>query len=309
MVLVYVLICGYITCSSWLYRGLSSNFGVHHSVLITDEALVAAAKLSAKYVPDRQLPDKSIDLLDEACSRVAIRWEKEHGCLQEVSPNGGGALVLPIGNSNGDGDVANGSSGTNGAVVSENESANVHHENDPRTITQQIRNRIMEDQRNKSRMSSREMEHILRLTPSDVDIGLDKGSTSSSSNSSVGGVVDGSSNPSSGVREEMQEEEDWVKGGVATTTTAAAKATACDISDSTTASSVDVDGVSTVSTDKAAVSTATRLGADDMGEVTAQDIADVVSRSTGIPLGSLLDTERLSLLGMIPNHSLVYIMT
>jgi ATP-dependent Clp protease ATP-binding subunit ClpC len=53
-----------------ILRGLRERYEDHHKLLITDEALIAAAKLSARYISDRFLPDKAIDLIDEAGSRV-----------------------------------------------------------------------------------------------------------------------------------------------------------------------------------------------------------------------------------------------
>jgi type VI secretion system protein VasG len=55
-----------------MMRGLVSTMEKHHRVQILDEALAAAVKLSHRYIPDRQLPDKSVSLLDTACARVAI---------------------------------------------------------------------------------------------------------------------------------------------------------------------------------------------------------------------------------------------
>jgi len=56
-----------------ILRGLKERYEVHHSVDITDSAIIAAARLSTRYITDRQLPDKAIDLLDEAGSRLRIR--------------------------------------------------------------------------------------------------------------------------------------------------------------------------------------------------------------------------------------------
>ena len=53
--------------------GLRDRYEAHHKVRITDEALAAAVKLSERYIPDRFLPDKAIDLMDEAASRVRIQ--------------------------------------------------------------------------------------------------------------------------------------------------------------------------------------------------------------------------------------------
>ena len=58
-----------------ILRGLKSRYESHHGVRITDNALVAAAKLSNRYIADRFLPDKAIDLVDEAASRLAMEKE------------------------------------------------------------------------------------------------------------------------------------------------------------------------------------------------------------------------------------------
>ncbi|MEL6109716.1 MAG: AAA family ATPase, partial [Planctomycetota bacterium] len=58
-----------------ILRGLKSRYESHHGVRITDSALVAAAKLSNRYITDRFLPDKAIDLVDEATSRLAMEKE------------------------------------------------------------------------------------------------------------------------------------------------------------------------------------------------------------------------------------------
>lgn len=56
-----------------ILRGIKKEFEKHHGTTITDEALVAAARLSARYITDRFLPDKAIDLIDEAASAVRLR--------------------------------------------------------------------------------------------------------------------------------------------------------------------------------------------------------------------------------------------
>src|SRR5438552_5192839 len=58
--------------TSAILRGLKERYEVHHGVKIQDQALVAAAQLSSRYIADRQLPDKAIDLVDEAASRLRI---------------------------------------------------------------------------------------------------------------------------------------------------------------------------------------------------------------------------------------------
>ena len=56
-----------------ILRGLKDKYEQHHGVRITDSALVAAATLSHRYITDRYLPDKAIDLIDEAGARVKLR--------------------------------------------------------------------------------------------------------------------------------------------------------------------------------------------------------------------------------------------
>jgi len=58
-----------------ILRGLKDRYEVHHGIRIRDVALVAAAKLSHRYIPARQLPDKAIDLIDEAASRLKMEIE------------------------------------------------------------------------------------------------------------------------------------------------------------------------------------------------------------------------------------------
>lgn len=60
-----------------ILRGLKERYAVHHGVEITDPAIVAAATLSARYIPDRQLPDKAIDLMDEAASRIRMEIDSK----------------------------------------------------------------------------------------------------------------------------------------------------------------------------------------------------------------------------------------
>jgi ATP-dependent Clp protease ATP-binding subunit ClpB len=58
-----------------ILRGLKERYEIHHGVRIKDKALIAAAKLSDRYIPDRFLPDKAIDLIDEAASRLKIQLD------------------------------------------------------------------------------------------------------------------------------------------------------------------------------------------------------------------------------------------
>ncbi len=65
-------------------RGLKEKYAVHHGVEITDPALVAAAELSHRYITDRFLPDKAIDLIDEAASRVRIEIDSKPEAMDKL---------------------------------------------------------------------------------------------------------------------------------------------------------------------------------------------------------------------------------
>src|SRR5439155_1091440 len=67
-----------------ILRGLKERYEVHHGVRITDNALVAAATLSHRYIGDRFLPDKAIDLVDEAASRLRIEIDSLPQEIDEV---------------------------------------------------------------------------------------------------------------------------------------------------------------------------------------------------------------------------------
>ncbi len=68
-----------------ILRGLKERFEIHHGVRITDNALIACATLSDRYISDRFLPDKAIDLMDEAASRIRTEIDSMPGELDEVS--------------------------------------------------------------------------------------------------------------------------------------------------------------------------------------------------------------------------------
>ncbi|MCI0749364.1 MAG: AAA family ATPase, partial [Nevskiales bacterium] len=67
-----------------ILRGLKERYELHHGVDITDGALVAAAKLSHRYISNRQLPDKAIDLMDEAASRIRIEIDSKPESLDRL---------------------------------------------------------------------------------------------------------------------------------------------------------------------------------------------------------------------------------
>ncbi|MCW8822029.1 MAG: AAA family ATPase, partial [Sulfurovum sp.] len=67
-----------------ILRGIKNRLEVHHNVVITDSALVAAAKLSDRYITDRFLPDKAIDLIDEAAAELKMQIESEPTDLSKI---------------------------------------------------------------------------------------------------------------------------------------------------------------------------------------------------------------------------------
>lgn len=67
-----------------ILRGLKERYEVHHGVEITDGAIIAAAKLSHRYISDRQLPDKAIDLVDEAASQIRMEMDSKPEALDRL---------------------------------------------------------------------------------------------------------------------------------------------------------------------------------------------------------------------------------
>ena len=67
-----------------ILRGLKERYAVHHKVQITDPAIVAAATLSHRYIADRQLPDKAIDLIDEAASRIRMEMDSKPEAMDRL---------------------------------------------------------------------------------------------------------------------------------------------------------------------------------------------------------------------------------
>ncbi|MDH3777770.1 MAG: ATP-dependent chaperone ClpB, partial [Gammaproteobacteria bacterium] len=67
-----------------ILRGLKERYEVHHGVQITDPAIVAAATLSHRYISDRQLPDKAIDLIDESASRIRIEIDSKPETMDKL---------------------------------------------------------------------------------------------------------------------------------------------------------------------------------------------------------------------------------
>ncbi|MEQ8271890.1 ATP-dependent chaperone ClpB [Algiphilus sp.] len=67
-----------------ILRGLKERYEVHHGVDISDAAIIAAARLSHRYITDRQLPDKAIDLVDEAASRIRIEIDSKPESLDRL---------------------------------------------------------------------------------------------------------------------------------------------------------------------------------------------------------------------------------
>ena len=67
-----------------ILRGLKERYEVHHGVAITDAAIIAAAQLSQRYISDRQLPDKAIDLIDEAASRIRMEIDSKPEVMDKL---------------------------------------------------------------------------------------------------------------------------------------------------------------------------------------------------------------------------------
>lgn len=67
-----------------IMRGLKEKYELYHGVRITDDAIVASVELSARYLTDRQLPDKAVDLIDEAASALRISLENKPPALEEA---------------------------------------------------------------------------------------------------------------------------------------------------------------------------------------------------------------------------------
>lgn len=67
-----------------ILRGLKEKYEVHHHVDITDPAIIAAARLSHRYITDRQLPDKAIDLIDEAASRIRMEMDSKPESMDKL---------------------------------------------------------------------------------------------------------------------------------------------------------------------------------------------------------------------------------
>ncbi len=67
-----------------ILRGLKERYELHHGVDITDSAIIAAARLSARYITDRQLPDKAIDLIDEAGSRIRMEMDSKPEVMDKL---------------------------------------------------------------------------------------------------------------------------------------------------------------------------------------------------------------------------------
>lgn len=67
-----------------ILRGLKERYEVHHGVQITDGAIIAAARLSTRYITDRQLPDKAIDLIDEAASRIRMEMDSKPESMDKM---------------------------------------------------------------------------------------------------------------------------------------------------------------------------------------------------------------------------------
>jgi ATP-dependent Clp protease ATP-binding subunit ClpB len=67
-----------------MLKGLRPRYEAHHKVKISDEAIEAAVKLSSRYITDRFLPDKAIDLIDESASRIRTQMDSKPQELDQI---------------------------------------------------------------------------------------------------------------------------------------------------------------------------------------------------------------------------------
>ncbi len=67
-----------------ILRGIKDKYELHHGVRIKDEAIIAAVELSHRYISDRFLPDKAIDLMDESASKLRMEIDSVPEALDEV---------------------------------------------------------------------------------------------------------------------------------------------------------------------------------------------------------------------------------
>lgn len=67
-----------------ILRGIKEKYELHHGIKISDSAIIAAVKMSVRYIPDRYLPDKAIDVLDEAASRVRIQIDSKPEAIDKL---------------------------------------------------------------------------------------------------------------------------------------------------------------------------------------------------------------------------------
>ena len=67
-----------------ILRGLKSKYEVHHGVRITDASLIAASTLASRYLSERKMPDKAIDLIDEAAARLRLEQESKPDSIWDL---------------------------------------------------------------------------------------------------------------------------------------------------------------------------------------------------------------------------------
>lgn len=67
-----------------ILRGLKERYEAHHGVRLLDSALVVAAQLAGRYITNRFLPDKAIDLIDEACANVRVQLDSQPEAIDQL---------------------------------------------------------------------------------------------------------------------------------------------------------------------------------------------------------------------------------
>ncbi|MGB3542579.1 ATP-dependent Clp protease ATP-binding subunit, partial [Rubrivirga sp.] len=212
-----------------ILRGIKDRYEVHHGVRITDGAIVAAAELSDRYVSNRFLPDKAIDLVDEAASRLRIEIDSTPEELDTVERE---IRTQEIARE---------------AVKREGDDAQV----------EEISARLADLEEERDRLRARwEQERDLVTTIKESKAGIDQLKTSAA---------------------DLERQGDFGR-----------------VAEIRYGEIPDLEGAIEDATQK--LSEVQENGAMLKEEVDAEDIADVISRATGIPISKMLETEREKLL-------------
>ncbi|GMH98136.1 hypothetical protein TrVE_jg1183 [Triparma verrucosa] len=223
-----------------ILRGLKPRYEMHHGVRITDDALLAAAKLSDRYIQDRFLPDKAIDLVDEACAKLKNELTSKPTVLDEIDRR---VIQLQMEKLSLESDSEGGGRGGGGRM------AGIEAELEDLLVKQQNLEAQWMSERNRVGDVNQLREEIDALN---VEI------AEAERTYDLNTAAELKYNKLPALEEKLKSQEEKLSGGN------------------------DQDGSNDLLRD----------------EVTADDIAAIVSSSTGIPVSSLLTSERDRLLQM-----------